>query len=180
MDDQILLLTSSSSYGKDDPSLIKKKYDICLSSLNKYMYENLKLTEELNNLESKNNDLKNILDQKEKINKEEIFKKDITIIKLEHKNCELEIQIKDMEKFENELIKLKDENKKLNELNLELETRINTKLNSAVTKQTLPIFTKKNTISHMNYDHDKLNDYRKLNDDENKNENKNKFCCLIS
>lgn len=175
MDDQILLLTSSSE--KDNPTLIKKKYDICLSSLNKYMYENFKLLEELNNLSLENNELKNILDQKEKINKEEIMSKDVTIIKLEHKNCDLEVQIKDMENFENELIKLKDEHKKLNELNNELETRINTKLNSSVTKQTLPIFTKKNTISYMNYDHDKLNDYRKLNDDD---KNENKFCCLIS
>ena len=177
MDNQISQLNSSETE-KDNPSLLKKKYDICLSSLNKQMCENYKFLDELNDLKIKNNELKNILDQQEKINKEELLRKDITIIKLENRNCDLEIQIKDMENFESELNKVKEENKKLNDLNIELETKINTKINSTVTKQTLPIFTKKNTISYMNYDNDKLNNYRKLNDDENKNENK--FCCVIS
>lgn len=143
----------------DDPSLLKKKYDICISSLNNYMHENYKLLEELNNLVIKNNELKNTLDQNQKIKEEIIFKKDLIIINLEHENCDLEIKIKNMEET-------------LNELNMELETKINTKLNSTISHP--PVFTKKNTIS---YDHDKLNNYRKFIDDEKKNENT--CCCLI-
>lgn len=164
MDEQISLLSSSSSDEKDDPSLIKKKYDICLSSLNKYIYENYKLLDELNELTIKNNELKNKLEHMVKINEEEIFKKDLIIIKLEQENCDVK--------------KIEDQNKKLNELNIDLETRINTMLNSTIeNRKTKPIFTKQNIINY-NYDHDKLKNYGKLNDDENKNEDK--CCCLIT
>ena len=152
MDEQISLLSSSS-----DPSLIKKKYDICLSSLNKYIYENYKLLDDLNELTIKNNELKNKLEHMVKINEEQILKKDLIIIKLEHENCDTK--------------NIEDQNKKLNELNIDLETKINTMLNSK------PIFTKKNTINY-NYDHNNLKNYGKLNDDENKNEDK--CCCLIT
>jgi len=146
----------------------KRKYDVCITSLNKSLLDYSKLQDYLNETILKNEELVNILDKKDN----QIFKKNTTIVELEHKISDMEETCKvdktnydllQNEKTEYEVAynKSQCDIRVLNEQNVELLTRINTVKNSEVSTSST------NT------------DYSRLIDQEDQKEVK-KWCCLVS
>lgn len=145
----------------------KRKYDVCISSLNKSLLDYSKLQDYLNETILKNEELVNILDKRDN----QLFKKNTTIIELEHKISDMEETCKvdktnydllQIEKNEYEVAynKSQFDIRILNEQNLELLTRINTVKNSEV------------STSSSNGDYNRLIDQ----DDQ---EDMKKCCCLV-
>lgn len=139
MDEEEKQETTTSEYDnvvqnlKSELIFEKRKYDVCISSLNKSLLDYSKLQDYLNETILKNEELVNILDKKDN----QIFKKNTTIVQLEHRISDLDEQIKtrkneyDLLKCENNEYELAYNNSKsdiraLNEQNVELLTRINT------------------------------------------------------
>lgn len=163
----------------------KRKYDVCISSLNKSLLDYSKLQDYLNETISKNEELVRILEKREDL----IFKKNSTIAELENKISDIEEQSK-KEKNEYESIiyilegKIKTKNsdydllqsekneyesaynnlqsdvRVLNEQNVELLTKINTAKNAEIS-----------TSSSTN------TDYHKLIDDQDRHYVKK--CCIV-
>jgi hypothetical protein len=117
----------------------KRKYDVCISSLNKSLLDYSKLQDYLNETISKNEELVNILDKKDK----HLFKKNTTIAELENRISDMEEQHKadknaydllqnEKKEYEVAYNNSRHDNRVLNEQNVELLTRINTVKNSEV------------------------------------------------
>ena len=117
----------------------KRKYDVCITSLNKSLLDYSKLQDYLNETILKNEELMNILDK----NENQLFKKNTTIVELEHKISDMEdlnkadknaYDLLQIEKNEYEVAFNKSQHdiKVLNEQNVKLLTRINTVKNSEV------------------------------------------------
>lgn len=145
----------------------KRKYDVCISSLNKSLLDYSKLQEYLNETIMKNEELVNILDKKDN----QLFKKKTTIAQLENRISDLEEQIKtknsdydllnsEKNEYESAYNNLQSDVRVLNEQNVELLTRMNTFKNSEVSTSST------NT------------DYHKLIDDQDQNVVKK--CCAVS
>ena len=163
----------------------KRKYDVCISSLNKSLLDYSKLQDYLNETIMKNEELVNIIDKKDN----QLFKKKTTIAQLENRISDLEEQIKTRNKecesvvdilkeqiktknsdydllnsekneYESAYNNLQSDVRVLNEQNVELLTRMNTFKNSEVSTSST------NT------------DYHKLIDDQDQNVVKK--CCVVS
>jgi len=145
----------------------KRKYDVCISSLNKSLLDYSKLQDYLNETILKNEELVNILDKKDN----QLYKKNTTIVELEHRISDMEEQVKSsktnydllqIEKTEYEVAynNLQNDIRVLNEQNVELLTRINTVKNSEV------------STSSTNTDYSRLIDPDDQKDME-------KCCCLV-
>ena len=121
----------------------KRKYDVCISSLNKSLLDYSKLQDYLNETIMKNEELVNILDKKYN----QLFKKKTTIAQLENRISDLEEQIKtrkneydllqsEKTEYESAYNNSQSDIRALNEQNLELLTKINTVKNADVSIST--------------------------------------------